>query len=95
MCMEKTPVFVVNHNKNALCSVKKYSYKNIFINSNFSELEKRVADIAGKPSGLFVPSGTMGNLLSSKMIKLFFQRFNRILWFIKKQEVKVCKYITF
>ena len=32
-----------------------------------SELEEKAAAILGKESGLFIPSGTMGNLLASKL----------------------------
>jgi Threonine aldolase len=32
---------------------------------NFAALEEKAAAMLGKESGLFVPSGTMGNLLAS------------------------------
>ena len=32
-----------------------------------SELEEKAAAMLGKESGLFIPSGTMGNLLASKL----------------------------
>jgi threonine aldolase len=32
---------------------------------NFAALEAKAAAMLGKESGLFVPSGTMGNLLAS------------------------------
>jgi threonine aldolase len=36
----------------------------------FSALEEKAAAMLGKESGLFVPSGTMGNLLASMQFVL-------------------------
>lgn len=34
-----------------------------------NELEKQVAELFGKEAAVFVPSGSMGNLLSSELIR--------------------------
>lgn len=42
----------------------------------FSELQEKAAKLAGKEAAIFVPSGTMGNLIASKylcgQLKTFF-----------------------
>lgn len=45
-----------------------------------SELERRMAHITGKEAALFVPSGTMGNLISCEIFNRFFWLFT-ILYF--------------
>lgn len=35
-----------------------------------NDLEERVAKLIGKEAAVFVPSGSMGNLLSSKLIRV-------------------------
>lgn len=43
-----------------------------------NELEARVAELFGKESAVFVPSGSMANLLASKLILLSAKNLNNL-----------------
>lgn len=51
-----------------------------------SELESRMAEITGKESALFVPSGTMGNLISCEIFCRLFRLLYSVIYFCMNEE---------